>query len=89
MTAKVSPLTKIATAVRDVVADALGASETRVLGIKRQEDGWLVDIEALVRDPQRSISNAAGSKDVFHRARYRCEFDADLEVQSMSMTEED
>ncbi len=86
--AAASPLTRIAETVRSVVTEALGASECRVLGFRRHDEGWQVDIEAYVRDPLLSIANAAGTKDVYGRSRYRCEFDAELNMLAMTLTGE-
>lgn len=73
-----SPLASIHQQIQVDLAQILGAKELRVTGIRRAQSGWTAEVEAFLRNPQLSIKNALGEKDVLSRARYRVDFDESL-----------
>jgi len=83
----VSPVIKINQQLKGSLVEMLGAQHFRVVGMQRLDAGWSADVEVHVRNPQLSISNNAGSKDVYTRCRYRVDFDADLEMSGFTETE--
>lgn len=84
-----SPLATLRRKVDEEVAELIGARELRLLSIRRAEGGsWAARIEAYVRDPQLSISNALGSKDILHPRLFRAEFDEELELIGFELDED-
>lgn len=82
-----SPLASIHQQIQIDLAPILGAKELRVIGIRRVPTGWTAEVEAFLRNPQLSIKNAIGEKDVLSRARYRVEFDESLALTGFTELE--
>lgn len=84
-----SPVLQIHEQLKGSLIEMLGAREFRVVGMQKHDSGWSADVEVHVRNPQLSIANNAGSKDMLTRCRYRVEFDAELQMSGFSETEFD
>ncbi len=84
-----SPVLQIHEQIKGNLIEMLGAREFRVVGMQKLDAGWSADVEVYVRNPQLSISNDAGSKDMLTRCRYRVDFDADLQMSGFTETEFD
>jgi hypothetical protein len=84
-----SPVLQINEQIKGSLVDMLGAREFRVVGMQKHDAGWTADVEVHVRNPQLSIANSAGSKDMLTRCRYRVDFDTELQLCGFTETEFD
>jgi len=82
-----SPIVRINEQLKGNLVEMLGAQHFRVVGMKRMDSGWSADVEVHVRNPQLSINNAAGAKDVYTRCRYHVSFDSDLQMSGFTETD--
>jgi len=60
----------------------VGALEFRLLGLRSRGEagGWIATVEVYVRNPETSIRNAAGTKDMLTRTEYRVSLDSSAEL---------
>lgn len=85
-----SPVIQIHEQLKGSLIEMLGAREFRVVGMQKNDSGcWTADVEVHVRNPQLSIANNAGTKDMLTRCRYRVDFDAELQMNGFVETEFD
>ena len=83
-----NPLVRLTSVVRELAADLLCASDTRIVKIASENAiGWTVEIEVFAPNPELTVSLRGGSKSILERSRYRLHFDLDLELVALEPAE--
>ncbi|MEM9302486.1 MAG: hypothetical protein AAGE01_10270 [Pseudomonadota bacterium] len=82
----VASLANVRAKIETEIGQMVGARELRILSMRKSsEGGWTARIEAFVRDPQLSINNQLGNKEILEVKVFQAEFDSQAELIGFDM----
>lgn len=79
---------RLASEVRAIAADLLGASSTRLVKMAFENDGgWRVEIEVFAPNPELTAGMREGAKAILERSRYQLKLDVNWQLVALEPAE--
>ena len=79
---------RLASEVRAIAADLLGASSTRIVKMAFENDGgWRVEVEVFSPNPELTAGMREGAKAILERSRYQLKLDVNWQLVALEPVE--